>query len=457
MLSNRRTYLLFVALLLLASCASEDGVVLGAPDSDDPEHNPSAEVGADGVGGGDLAAGDDSHSRSDDGLEGRTGEPSGPGSRAVAGAAEKGERLRDPNSVPPQSASTGDGSVQASGVAGNRVGDAPAGPAADDGGARSGAGAVAQDPGSQATVPACDAARIRSVAADTVEPLLRRAAELHVGRCQEIEFVIDSRDEVGGFGQACSGLTDVVGSTRYPSPAEREVCAENQISLVTLPIGFESVVVATSGSGERPSCLNYVDLYALFGDRSVGFERWSDANGLAESLGSSTSYPNAVLTVVGPAPDRSLHDRMQAIVFDEVAVDVGESTDVRSDLVVGHDAQAIVAGIAAEDFSLGWGSLGLIEGEGERLWTVPLARRPGAPCVAPSETSIIDGSYPAARPVLLTVALGADRGRPEIDSFIEAFLTIDYEEAVVRAMGDVGFVTLPSHRLANTVETWRDR
>ncbi|MGF1597087.1 MAG: PstS family phosphate ABC transporter substrate-binding protein [Acidimicrobiales bacterium] len=348
------------------------------------------------------------------------------------------------------------------------VGD-PAAPAAS-GGPGASAGALAPDvvigtSSSAPTVdieglppPGCGPGTLTASGGPTVVPLMRRAAELYLERCDQLRVVVDPTGDDHGFLLACGGLSDLVTSTRVPTVDEQASCRDQGVDLFTVSLAFESVVVVANRSTEPLDCLSFVDLYALFGDRSAGFDDWADAGALAVDLGSSiASYPAGPLVVTGPSPADPLHHRFQAVVMERLA-DLVPGASIRADLTVVHDPENMAATVASAEGAVGWVDHSQVLAAGTSVRFLALSRLPSEPCVAPSTATIVDGSYPASRPVLLSVALPIDGELdPAVAAVVGFLLDAGYERAVTGSFGRFGYVMLPSDRRAEMLAEWNDR
>ena len=56
------------------------------------------------------------------------------------------------------------------------------------------------------------------------------------------------------------------------------------VEYTELQIAFDGLSVITSADNADMTCLSFLDIYALLGPESEGFDNWSDANDLAADL-----------------------------------------------------------------------------------------------------------------------------------------------------------------------------
>jgi phosphate transport system substrate-binding protein len=206
------------------------------------------------------------------------------------------------------------------------------------------------------------------------------------------------------------------------------------------------------------TCLSFLDLYALLGPESEGFASWSDANDLAaeleEELGdefgaSNAPYPDASLDVTAPGEESGTYDSFVEIVFGDIAEARGADEVARIDYTASANDNVIVEGIASSPSSLGWVGLAFA-GEAEGITSIEVDGGDG--CVAPSEETVADESYPISRPLFIYPSLAAVEENPAVASFVDYYVSDGLALAA-----DVGYVALTDEQAQATVDAWEGR
>src|SRR5690606_24456498 len=142
-------------------------------------------------------------------------------------------------------------------------------------------------------------------------------------------------------------------------------------------------------ANDAVECLSFADIYALLGPESQGFKRWSDAQSLADELGSATPLPEAPLDVVGPGEESGTFASFIELVIEEFNEDRGEEATTRPDYQASADDNVIIQGIQGSDTSLGWVGFAFAS-SAENVKVLEVDGGDG--CVAPTPETIADNS-----------------------------------------------------------------
>ncbi len=119
---------------------------------------------------------------------------------------------------------------------------------------------------------------------------------------------------------------------------------------------------------------------------------------------------------------------------------MGEAKAQRADCAaMSEDDNVLVQGISGDKGALGYFGFAYYEHNQDKLKLVPVQHGHAA-AVAPSETTINNGSYqPLSRPIFIYVSTRA-RGRAEVDAYINYYL--DNASWIIP---EVGYVCLPDN------------
>ena len=292
----------------------------------------------------------------------------------------------------------------------------------------------------------------------TVEPITNAVAEAYAAENAEFQYTVEGPGTGDGFALFCAGETDISDASRAISEEEAALCEEAGVEYVELLVAYDGLSVITSADNSEIECLSFLDLYALLGPESEGFASWSDADDLAaeleaefgDELGASNApYPDVALDVTAPGEESGTYDSFVEIVFEDVAEARGVDAVARIDYTASANDNVIVEGITGSATSLGWVGLAFAnEAGGVKLLEID----GGDGCVAPSDETVADESYPISRPLFIYPSLSAVEGNPSLAAFVDYYVADGLALA-----GEVGYVALTDEQAQATVEAWEGR
>ena len=284
----------------------------------------------------------------------------------------------------------------------------------------------------------------------TVEPISvlvsELADELSGG---ELAVTVEGPGTGDGFKKFCAGEADISDASRKIKDEEAALCAEAGIEYVEIEVAIDGLTVATNPNNSAVECLDVAALYALMGPESEGFDSWADANALAGELGSAyATLPDAPLTVTGPGPESGTYDTFVEFAIGDFAEERGAEETTRSDYTASPNDNLIVDGIEGSDTSLGWVGYAFYQAEGDAMKAIAIDEGEG--CVAPTEATIADGSYPFSRSLYIYVSLASLAENPAVGSYVDLYLS----DAGMAKVAEAGYVTLPADRIEAGRTAW---
>lgn len=294
----------------------------------------------------------------------------------------------------------------------------------------------------------------------TVEPISARVGELVEDCGSGVLATVDGPGTGDGFELFCSDETDISDASRPIKAEEAQACADNGIEFIELKVGIDGISVLTNPDNEI-ECLSFVDLYALLGPESEGFKSWSDAQALAEELGSDTTFPDASLDITAPGEESGTYDSFLELVFGDISEQRAEEGAItedqvetsRKDYSSQSDDNAIISGIEGSPASLGWVGFAFAEGAGEGVKEIPITEEPGGECVEPTPETIASNDYPISRNLYIYVNQAQAEGNEAVASYVDYYLS----DAGISAVAEVGYVDLIAEELDATRAVWEDR
>ncbi len=286
----------------------------------------------------------------------------------------------------------------------------------------------------------------------TVEPISIRvgelAAELSGG---DLAVTVEGPGTGDGFQKFCAGEGDMTGASRAIRDEEAQLCADNGIEFVELEVAFDGLTVATSPANTAIECLDNAAIYSLVGPESEGFENWSDANDLAAELGSAFApFPDAPLVVNGPGEESGTYDTFVEFAISDIAEARGTDEFTRADYASSPNDNLIVEGIEGSDTSFGWVGYAFYKAEEGRMKAISIADEEGE-CIAPTEETIADGSYPYSRSLYLYVNTAKAAENPAVASYAQLYLS---DQGLIDQVAAAGYVSLPADRIEATRSAW---
>lgn len=294
----------------------------------------------------------------------------------------------------------------------------------------------------------------------TVEPISLANAEKFSAEHPDVQISVEGPGTSDGFAIFCDGGSDISDASRSIKQEEVDTCAENGVEFVELEVAIDGLSVITSSANTAVECLSFLDLYALLGPESQGFSNWSDANDLAAELeaelgdefgASNAPYPDAPLAVTAPGEESGTFDSFVEIVLEGIAEERGQDATTRPDYQASADDNVIIEGISGSDTSLGW--VGYAFASENSGVVTALAVDGGDGCVAPTDETISDGSYPIARSLWIYPSLTALEGNTALEAFVDFYMSDEGFASVT----EVGYVTLPDERIEATRSAWEER
>jgi phosphate transport system substrate-binding protein len=281
----------------------------------------------------------------------------------------------------------------------------------------------------------------------TVEPITSIVAEDFKAANPGVDYKVDGPGTGDGFALFCKGETDISDASRKIKDEEAAACKAAGINYVELKVGIDGISVITAQGNSGVTCLSFLDLYALLGPESKGFNKWSDANSLAAELAGSVDkatygeshapYPDASLDVTAPGEESGTFDTFVEFVIAKLGAErkVDKPT-TRPDYTASANDNVIIGGIAGSPSSLGWVGFAFAdENKG---------------CVAPDAETIASGEYPMSRPLFIYVNTDKMKTNPAIKAFVDYYLS----DTGIASVTEADYIALKSDELEKTRAAW---
>lgn len=282
----------------------------------------------------------------------------------------------------------------------------------------------------------------------TVEPITSLVAQKFQGTNPDVEIAVDGLGTSDGFELFCSGETDLQDASRPIDEEEVAACEDAGIAYVELEIAFDALSVI--GNPDSPiECLNFGDLYALFGPESEGLDTWADANALAAEVGGNGGFPAQPLTIVAPGTESGTFGSFIDLAIGDIAEDREQPDDeLRTDYQSSGDDNVIIDNAAGNASGLGFVGFSYAENAGDTIKEFQIDGGDG--CVAPAPETVIDDTYPLGRSLYLYVNEEKLASNPALRPFVDFYLS----EEGLASVEEVQYIPLPEDRLQATLSAW---
>jgi phosphate transport system substrate-binding protein len=268
--------------------------------------------------------------------------------------------------------------------------------------------------------------RILIDGSSTVYPVTQAMAEEFNQVAPNVEIPVGISGTGGGFELFCAGETDISDASRPIKSDEAEICAQNGIEFIELPVAFDGLSVVVNPENDWVDCLTVEQLKVMWEPAAEGtITNWNQID---------PSFPDESLVLYGPGADSGTYDYFTSVI-------TGEEGASRGDFTGSEDDNVLVQGVEGDKNALGFFGYAYYLENQDRLKLVSIddgKPENGDGCVAPSEETINDGTYqPLSRPIFIYSNLEAAQ-RPEVQAFVDFYLNDG-----PTIIPEIGYVALP--------------
>lgn len=263
---------------------------------------------------------------------------------------------------------------------------------------------------------------IRADGSSTVYPITQAVAEeFNIAR-PDIKVTVAFSGTGGGFKKFCVGETDMQNASRPITKEEIETCRKNGIDFIEIPVAFDGLTIVVNPRNTWAQCLTVAELRRIWEPDSK-ITNWNQVR---------SSFPNRPLVLYGAGTDSGTFDYFTEAIN-------GKAKAIRKDYFPSEDDNVLVRGVEGNPNAMGFFGYAYYVEERERLKA--LAVDNGKGCVAPSETTINNGTYaPLSRPLFIYISVKSLNEKRSLQDFANFFLTNSRARAAIRK---TGYVLLP--------------
>jgi len=255
----------------------------------------------------------------------------------------------------------------------------------------------------------------------TVAPITAAIAEEFQSQYPNVRVPVGISGTGGGFKKFCNGEIDISDASRPIKPSEAELCQQNGIEYVELPVAFDGLAVLVNPKNDWVECLTVEELKKIWEPEAEGkITNWNQVR---------EGFPDRPLSLYGAGTDSGTYDYFTAAI-------VGEEGKSRGDFLPSEDDNILVQGVAGDENALGFFGLAYYEENQDKLKLVAVDGGNG--CVLPSIETVSKGTYqPLSRPLFIYVNRARIDQKDEISAFVEFYL-----KNAAALVKDVGYIPL---------------
>lgn len=255
----------------------------------------------------------------------------------------------------------------------------------------------------------------------TVAPITAAVAEEFQKTYPDVRVPVGISGTGGGFKKFCAGETDISDASRPIKESEVELCNQNGIEYVELPVAFDGLAVMVNPANDFVDCLTVGELKKIWEPAAEGvITNWNQVR---------ADFPNRPLSLYGAGVDSGTYDYFTEAI-------VGEEGASRGDFLPSEDDNVLVQGIAGDVNALGFFGLAYFEENADKLKRIGIDNGNG--CVRPNTETVAGGTYqPLSRPLFIYVNRERIDQKDEISTFITYYL-----ENAGTFSAEVGYIPL---------------
>jgi phosphate transport system substrate-binding protein len=256
----------------------------------------------------------------------------------------------------------------------------------------------------------------------TVFPVTEAVAEeFQKAKKGKIKVTVGISGTGGGFKKFCRGETDIQDASRPILKQEMEACKGSGVEYIELPVAFDALTVIINPKNNWAPSMTVAELKKIWEPSAQGkIANWNQVR---------DKWPNAPLKLFGAGADSGTFDYFTEAIM-------GKAKSSRGDFTASEDDNVLVQGVANDVNALGFFGFAYYAENTSKLKAVAVDNGKGG--VAPSEKTVLDGSYqPLSRPIYIYVSKKA-LAKPEVREFAAFYL-----QHAPKLVKEVKYVPLP--------------
>ena len=239
----------------------------------------------------------------------------------------------------------------------------------------------------------------------TVYPITEIVAEEFTYENPDVKVTVAESGTGGGMKKFVEGEIDIVNASRKIKDSELEQAKANGIDVLELVVANDGISVVVNSENDFATDLTKEELAHIFRNENPA-KYWSDVR---------EGFPNELIKVYTPGTASGTFEFFTEVVNDE-------AKSQREDAILSEDDNVLVKGVSEDKYSIGYFGYSYYEANKDKINLVSIDG------IAPSSETINDGTYLLSRPLFIYFDKN-DLSKPEIQAFIEFYLTNAYDLA----------------------------
>ncbi|MFN4324896.1 MAG: PstS family phosphate ABC transporter substrate-binding protein [Azonexus sp.] len=267
----------------------------------------------------------------------------------------------------------------------------------------------------------------------TVYPITEAVAEeFQKAKKNAIKVTVGISGTGGGFKKFCRDETDISNASRPITAKEMEDCKAAGVQYVEMPVAFDALTVVINPKNTFLKQITVAELKAMWEPAAQGkITKWNQVN---------PAWPDQPIKLFGAGADSGTFEY-----FTEATV--GKAKSSRGDYTASEDDNVLVQGVSRDINAIGYFGYAYYAENMARLKALPIVNPKTEKAVAPSEKTVVDGTYqPLSRPIFIYVKVKS-LDKPEVKEFVEFYM-----KNAAKLTSEVKFVPLPPSAYTGNLE-----
>lgn len=288
-----------------------------------------------------------------------------------------------------------------------------------------------------ASAPSLAQTLVKVDGSSTVYPITEAVAEdFQKFKKNAVRVTVGISGTGGGFKKFCRGETDVSDASRPITKKEMDDCKAAGIEYIELPVAYDALTVVINPKNTWAKTMTVAELKKVWEPAAQGkITSWKQVN---------PAWPDRPIKLYGPGADSGTFEYFTEAVN-------GKAKATRGDFTASEDDNVLVQGVSRDVGGLGYFGYAYYVENKDKLAAVSVADA-GKKAIAPSEETVINGTYqPLARPIFIYInAKSAER--PEVKEFVEYYM-----KNGEKLSKEVKYVSLPPKAYAYNLDHFGKR
>jgi phosphate transport system substrate-binding protein len=210
-------------------------------------------------------------------------------------------------------------------------------------------------------------------------------------------------------------------------------CRKNGITYLEMPVAYDALTVVVNPKNAFIKSMTVAELKRIWEPAAQGrITHWNQVN---------PAWPNAPIKLFGAGSDSGTFDYFTEAI-------TGKAKASRGDYTASEDDNVLVQGVQRDVNALGYFGYAYYVENRDKLKAVAIVGKEGKPAIAPSQETVLNGTYqPLARPIFIYVSTKAAQ-RPEVKEFVEFF-----NRNGEKLAKEVKYVPLPGNAYTHNLQT----